>query len=161
MYIYIYIYIYMAGQKQDDQLEHTYSSFVRIRDVALKTSQRRWTIGRSGERESGISVLVAWHDDDDIWKSYEISRQQTIEGWFYILHSSFDSNLQVIKSQFRQNMWVWKIIWEYMPLMPTRKTSLLLLSNPKGLAKVKERACQGVTCDPMGTLLRKWVNCLL
>ena len=38
---YIYIYIYMAKQKQDDQLEHTYSSYVRIRDVALKTCQKR------------------------------------------------------------------------------------------------------------------------
>ena len=57
----------MAGQKQDDQLEHTYSSYVRIRDVALKTCQRRWMIGRSGERGSGISVLAAWHDDDDIY----------------------------------------------------------------------------------------------
>ena len=56
---------HMAEQKQDDQLEHTYSSSVRIRDVALKTSQRRWTIGRSGERGSGISVLAARHDDDD------------------------------------------------------------------------------------------------
>ena len=35
------------------------------RDVALKTCQRRWTIGRSGERGSGISVLAARHDDDD------------------------------------------------------------------------------------------------
>ena len=56
---------HMAGQKQDDQLEHTYSSNVRIRDVALKTCQRRWTIGRSGERGSGISVLAARHDDYD------------------------------------------------------------------------------------------------
>ena len=55
----------MAGQRQDDQLEHTYSSYVKIRDVALKTYQRRWTIGRSGERGSGISVLAARHDDDD------------------------------------------------------------------------------------------------
>ena len=30
-----------AGQKPDDQLEHTFSSYVRIRDVALKTDQRR------------------------------------------------------------------------------------------------------------------------
>ena len=52
-------------QKQDDQLEHTYSSYVRIRDVALKTCQKRWTIGRSGERGSGISMLAARHDDDD------------------------------------------------------------------------------------------------
>ena len=49
----------MAEQKQDDQLEHTYSSYVRIQDVALKTCRRRWTIGRSGERGSRISVLAA------------------------------------------------------------------------------------------------------
>ena len=54
---------HMAGQKQDDQLEHTFSSYVRIRDVALKTYQRRWAIGRSGKRGSGISVLAARHDD--------------------------------------------------------------------------------------------------
>ena len=56
---------HMAGQKQDDQLKHTYSSYVRIWDVALKTCQRRWTIGRSGERGSGISVLAVQHDDDN------------------------------------------------------------------------------------------------
>ena len=49
------------SKKQDGQLEHTYSSYVRIRDVALKTNQRWWTIGRSGERGSGISVLAARH----------------------------------------------------------------------------------------------------
>ena len=52
-------------EKQDDQLEHTYSSYVRIRDVALKTSQRWWGIRRSGEKGSVISVLTARHDDDD------------------------------------------------------------------------------------------------
>ena len=56
---------HMAGQKQDDKLEHTFSSYVRIRDVAPMTCQRRWTIGRSEERGSGISVLAARHDDDD------------------------------------------------------------------------------------------------
>ena len=56
---------HMAGQKQDGQHEHTFSSYVRIWDVALKTCQRRRTIGRSGERGSGISVLVPRHDDDD------------------------------------------------------------------------------------------------
>ena len=56
---------HMAVQKQDDQLEHTYSSSLRTRDVTLKTSQRRWTIERSGERGLGISVLVTRHDDDD------------------------------------------------------------------------------------------------
>ena len=58
---------HIAKQKQDNQLEHTYSSYVRVWDVALKTCQKQWTIGRSGERGSGISVLVARHDDDDIY----------------------------------------------------------------------------------------------
>ena len=72
--IYFYGPPHMAGQKQDDPLEHTYSSYVRIRDVALRTCQRRWTIGKSGERGSGISVPAARHDDDDddimkgVWK---------------------------------------------------------------------------------------------
>ena len=61
---------HMAKQKQDDQLKHTYSSYVRIRDVTLKTCQKRWMIGRSGERGSRISVLAAWHDDDDIWNTF-------------------------------------------------------------------------------------------
>ena len=56
---------HMDELKQDDQLEHTYSSYVRIRDVARKTCQRWWTVEKSGERESGISVLAARHDDDD------------------------------------------------------------------------------------------------
>ena len=56
---------HMAAQKQDDQHEHTFSSYVRIQDVVLKTYLGRWTIGRSGERGSGISVLPARYDDDD------------------------------------------------------------------------------------------------
>ena len=54
----------MAVQKQDDQHEHTFSSYLRVRDVVLKTCLGRWTIGRSGESGSGISVLPARHDDD-------------------------------------------------------------------------------------------------
>ena len=56
---------HMAAQKQGDQLERTFSSYVRIQDVVLKTYLGRWTIGRSGERGSGISVLPARYDDDD------------------------------------------------------------------------------------------------
>ena len=52
-------------QEWDDQHELTYSSYVRTRDVTLKTCRRRWMIGRNGERRSGISALVARHDDDD------------------------------------------------------------------------------------------------
>ena len=38
---------------------NTYSSSVRIRGVALGTCWKRWTIGRGGERGSGMSVLMA------------------------------------------------------------------------------------------------------
>ena len=46
---------HMDVQKQDDQHELTYSNNVRTQDVTLKTCRRRWMIGRSGERGSGIS----------------------------------------------------------------------------------------------------------
>ena len=79
IYIYIYIlhtYMYscgsphMAAQKQGDQLKRTFSSYVRIQGVVLKTYLGRWTIGRSGERGSGISVLPARYDDDDDTHTY-------------------------------------------------------------------------------------------
>ena len=76
-----------SGQKQDDQLEHTSSSYVRIQDVALKTYQRRWTIGRSGERGSGISVPVARHDDDDDDGQSVISDCQD-RNWFSKIRSN-------------------------------------------------------------------------
>ena len=56
---------HMTNQKQDDQLEHSYSSYVMILDVTPKTCRRQWMIGRRGKRGSGISVLDARHDDDD------------------------------------------------------------------------------------------------
>ena len=62
---------HMAVQKQDDQHEHTFSNYVRIRDVVQKTCQSRWTIGESGERGSGISVLSARHDDDEGWFAFK------------------------------------------------------------------------------------------
>ena len=51
----------MAEKLQDDQLETTYSSSVVIRDVALKTCRKQWTIGLGDERGSELSVLI--HDD--------------------------------------------------------------------------------------------------
>ncbi len=63
--------LHMAEQKQSNKLEP--SSSVRIRDVALRTCQKQRTIGRSGERGSGISVLAAQDDDDNFnRKLYEI-----------------------------------------------------------------------------------------
>ena len=64
----------MAVQKQDDQHE-----YVRIRDVVLKTYLGRWTIGRSGERGSGISVLPARYDDDDEINDWCISESFLIQ----------------------------------------------------------------------------------
>ena len=111
---------HMAEQEQDDQLKHTYSSYVRIQDVALKTYQRQWTIGRSGERGSKISVQVAWHDDDDVWFWYR-SWFVIIEGvvsifciklfWYFLTqtHSPFAYLWPVI---FKYEM------WRYPPLPP-------------------------------------------
>ena len=60
--------LHLAAQKQGDQLEPTYSSYVRIRGVALRTYRKRWTIGRGNEIGSGISVSMAQDDDDFIKK---------------------------------------------------------------------------------------------
>ena len=68
-----------AAQKQDDQHERTFSSYVRIQVVVLKTYLGRWTIGRSGERGSGISVLPARDDDDDNVKS-QVKSAKFVEG---------------------------------------------------------------------------------
>ena len=71
----------MAAQKQDDQLERTFSSYVRIQDVVLKTYLGRGTIGWSGERGSGISVLPARYDDDDDgnWSYYLVQLNRSWE----------------------------------------------------------------------------------
>ena len=60
----------------------TYSSYVRIRDVVLKTCQRWWTIGRSGKGGSGISVLMPRHDDDDDICIKRIWHLVTYKGWY-------------------------------------------------------------------------------
>ena len=78
--MFFYEPLYMAEQKQGDQLEPTYSSSVEIRDVALRTCQKRLTIGRGGETGSGISVLAARQDDDDdIYREKERMRERERE----------------------------------------------------------------------------------
>ena len=57
--------LHMAVQKQGGQLKPTYNSYVTIRGVALGINRKRWTIGRGGERGSGISVLMPRQDGDD------------------------------------------------------------------------------------------------
>ena len=56
--------LHMAQQKQGDQFKPTYIRCVRKQGVALRTCRKRWTIGRDGERGSGISVSMAQQDDD-------------------------------------------------------------------------------------------------
>ena len=55
----------MDEQRHDDLLEPTYGSSVQIRNVALKTDRKRWTIEKGGKKGSGISLLVARNDNDD------------------------------------------------------------------------------------------------
>ena len=50
----------MDEQRQDDQRESE-----PIKEVDLKTYRKRCTIEKSGGRGSGISMLMAQHDDDD------------------------------------------------------------------------------------------------
>ena len=57
----------MDKQRQDDQVEPSHNSSVPIQDVALKTYQKRWMIEKGGGRESGISILMARHDDDEVF----------------------------------------------------------------------------------------------
>ena len=49
----------------DNELEPTYSNFVPLQNVSLKTYRKQWRIEKGGEKGSGISVLLARHDDDD------------------------------------------------------------------------------------------------
>ena len=86
---------HMAAQKQDDQHERTFSSYVRIQVVVLKTCLGRWT--RSGERGSVISVLPAQYDDDDDDICIRYSRfslsilfQKSLNYWLNCLLSALD-----------------------------------------------------------------------
>ena len=83
---------HMAKQKQDDQPELTYSSYVRTQDVTQKTCRGWWMIGRSGERWSGISVLAARHDDDVVIR----------EWWFLVHFIHAEDVLLSIKSNWRR-----------------------------------------------------------
>ena len=51
----------MDEQRQNDQLEPTYSSSVPVQKIVWKSCWKQWTIEKCGEKGSGISL----HDDDD------------------------------------------------------------------------------------------------
>ena len=52
--------LHMDEQKQEDQLEPTYSSYVPTQDVALKTRRKQWMIGRVAREGQGY--LCWWRD---------------------------------------------------------------------------------------------------
>ena len=104
-------------QKQDDQHEHTFSNYVRIRDVVQKTCLRRWTIGKSGERGSGISVLPARHDDDDEHVEFmeKPNKQSLLKYWKKIQREQFSlvwflcfKGLLIIEGYLKPNSSLWK-----------------------------------------------------
>ena len=131
----MYSYAHMAGQKQDDQLEHTFSRYMRIRDVALKTYQRRWTI-RSGERGSGISAPAARHDDEDEdlhpqifkwWTILEFSNGQLKIAWMLLAH--FKSRAVTVP------LWVFKRLGVFFsPICFFSGPSLLVCERYVGLS---------------------------
>ena len=92
-----------AAQKQDDQHERTFSSYVRIQVVVLKTYLGRWTIGRSGEKGSGISVLPARYDDDDIYK------RKTFKDYSYFLKNIYFRRPYILNNQHFQTKKLWEI----------------------------------------------------
>ena len=57
--------LHVDEQRQDVQFEPTYSNSVPIQGVALRICWKQWTIGKCGERRSGISMLLERHDNDD------------------------------------------------------------------------------------------------
>ena len=59
--MYPYGPLHMDKQRQGDLPEPSYCSSVSIQ----RTNWKQWTIGRSGERRSGLSVLMAWQEDDE------------------------------------------------------------------------------------------------
>ena len=83
----------MVEQKQDDQLEPTYSSSVPIRDVDLKTCRKQWTIERGGEKGSGRFEQIARHDDDDDdflnQRAIKILQSDFLPGAFYHVNKLF------------------------------------------------------------------------
>ena len=117
----------MTEQKQDDQHEHTYSSYVRIWDVVLKTCRRRWTIGRSGERGSGISVLVARHDVDDDY-SPDLPPwlgAQSENPWFWAYLTFLDDQCSYNLSKISWTIWLLYWVLLYHPLLYSKCFRLL------------------------------------
>ena len=73
-----------------------------IRDVAMKTYRKQWTIGTGGEKRLRVSVLMARHHDDDdadIFSFVLFYGISTIVGYFHAI-SIFYTNKQFYFKQF-------------------------------------------------------------
>ena len=83
----------------------------QVWDVVLKTYLGRWTIGRSGERGSGISMLPARYDDDEglhegIQKTLQASEYQVSNDPVLLLnYRNYIRNLLYIKQNFHSVNW--------------------------------------------------------
>ena len=89
------------GRAKAGRLARTYieQHYVRIRDVALKSCQSQWTIGRNGERGPGISVPVARHDDDDkFWLFMPRARVSLSLSLHPSIYPRYSLKLQLISS---------------------------------------------------------------
>ena len=75
---------HMAEQKQDEQLETTYSSSVRIRDLALRTCLGWWMIGRRVRDIRAGSFSLEFE-----WQQVFSSLQDSSQIFTRPLHSSF------------------------------------------------------------------------
>ena len=103
---------HMAEQKQDDQLEQTYSSYVGIQDVALKTCQRRWTIGRSG----GIPLNIETKSIQPLLKEIAF----TVGSFLYsFLLLSLKGFLFLHTVQYHPFGWGFTIHWLHLCKIPT------------------------------------------
>ena len=66
---------HMTGQKQDDQLEHTYTQQL-CEDTGCSSEDLPKAMNDREKRGSGISVLAARHDDDVVnFTSHSILRE--------------------------------------------------------------------------------------
>ena len=86
----------MAVQKQGGQLEPRDSSSVRMRDVALETYRKRWTIGR--EAMEGQGYPCWWRDK--MMKCYSILFTNPSARAGYDTRSIFKRNLTGLNSEF-------------------------------------------------------------
>ena len=98
------------GRAKAGRLARTYiQQLCEDTDVALKTCQRRWTIGKSGEKGSGISVLAARCDDDDDDTFYSCLDHLA---WFFGIFNNLWTNISIPAVPGHALPWLSLFKWE-------------------------------------------------